>query len=1004
MNVANVLMSRRRLVLTTAILLALAGLIAWFTMPREEDPRMKNRFGQIITVFPGADTLTMERLVVKPLDDHISEVAAVKHLTTIRQGVVISVVELRDATDGNDIDFAWDEVQRAINEASTEFPAGTLQPELTRDIVQRQEGVLLAVTGSADVHRLDDASERLERALLAIPDVARVQRVGRPGEQVLVEFDDVAARRLGVDALQLVAALKSRNVTIPAGSVQAGSRVIPMLPHADFASVEEIAATPIPTATGAVALSQVATVRMSAEEPRSEIMRFQGMEAVGLGVIGRPGIDAVRLGDEIRAVLAVQQAALKPLDIHVVTFQPDRVHARLDELGRSLLMGIAIVVAILVLAMGLRVGSMVGIIVPLVAFASLAIYAFTGGVLHQISIAALVLALGLLVDNAIVMVEAIQAHLDAGKSRVEAASAAVRELALPLGSATGTTLAAFVPMLASSGPTADFTRSIPVVIMLTIAMSYVFSISVAPALASLTLKANPNAAESLWERWMRAFAPMTHRRPVFVLAAATALVVMSGVLAGSIKQQFFPGADRNQFVVSVEMPEGTHIRATDDTAKRVERQILEQSGVQHVATFIGRSTPQFYYNLNREPNAPHIGQFIVTTHDLADVQPTMDALRTWASANAPEARIEVRNLEQGPPVRAPIEVRLFGESLSELQQAAETLTAELRQIPGAVDVRNTVGVGSPSLRLEVQDATATAAGASRELVTLALLRQTTGVDAGQYRGGMDPMPIRVRSSSGDQTPVEGIGAIDVAAPGAPPIPLAGLATQVVQFLPASIDHRDRKRMVVVRANLAKGAAFNEVLDQLAPKIDALPGIKTGRLTFEYGGAAEGSGQANASILAAVPLGLMMLLFFLLAEFNSFRRVLIILSTVPLAATGVVPGLLLAGQPFGFMSMLGVIALVGIVVNNAIVLIDLVDARRAEGASIPDALTEAVARRARPILLTTATTVAGLIPLVMSPTTLWPPLASAMMSGLVASTMLTLVVVPSLYRLMFREDR
>jgi multidrug efflux pump subunit AcrB len=1008
MSLLEPLLQRRRLVLTTGLLMAAAGLLSWFTMPREEDPRLASRVGMIITVYPGAEATAIERQVLEPLEDELGEVEAVKTISaTARTGVLITNIQLRDATEGEEVIEAWADVEDAIDRAQREFPDGVLEPELTDDLMARQEGVVLAITGSEDLFELDDAAELVERRLLAIPTVSSIERIGAPDEQVVIELDDTEARRLGIDPLMLSSQLQSRNVTTPGGTLRVGERTVNVLPRGEFRDIDELRTTPIVLPSGAaVELGAVARVRRANSEPAKSLMRRNGQTAVGLGVIARSGIDTVSYGADVRAALADVAEEIAPLTVQEVTFQPDRVEGRLADLSESLLIGIGIVIAILFLAMGVRLGAVVGSIVPVVAFASLAVYAMGGGILHQISIAALVLALGLLVDNAIVMSEAIQVRIDSGMPRLEAALASTKELALPLGAATGTTLAAFVPMLMSAGPTGEFTRAIPVVIMLTIATSYVFAITFTPALASIILRPTVEpGAETRWSRFIGRVAPLVHARPVLVIVAAFGLVGGSGALAGFVPAQFFPEGDRNQIVVGLELPEGTHIEATNAAARTMEAALQERPDVVEVATFVGRSTPQFYYNLNRKPNAPHVAQIIVVTDSVQSV----DAVQKWARTEGRrlvvDAEIEATKLAQGPPLVAPIEVRIYEDDLEELRESAEAVTRELRDISGAIEVRHDLGLGAPALEYEVDDAIAGRNRLAREQVALALLGETSGVPAGEYRADAEPQPIVIRSTAGERTPAQSLLTTDVNAPGQPAVPLAQVARESVSFRPASIRHRNRKRVATVTAQLEPGVAFSDVLATLEPALSNSPTLEANDSDWEFGGAAEGSGEANTAILMAAPIGLMLLLFFLLAEFNSFRRVGIILATVPLAATGVVPGLLIFGQPFGFMSLLGLLALVGIVVNNAIVLIDRIDSGRAEGLSLEDAVTDAVKVRARPILLTTATTVAGLLPLLVSNTTLWPPLASAMTSGLIASTLLTLAVVPSLYRILFgREAR
>ena len=994
------LLLSRRLVLTVALLLSLVGVLAFVTMPRQEDPSMPPTWGMVIAPYPGADAEKVERLVVHRVEERLAEVEQLKHVSvTVRQGVAVISMELRD--DVADHEGAWDEVERQLESAQRELPKEVPPLELKRDLTDNQS-VVLAITGSPDPLVLKDAAETLEKKLLALADVTRVETAGAPAEEIRIELDDAAARRLGIGEADIARAIGSNNGGIPGGSVRAGERVTTLRPSSELASVEDIQALPVMLPGGAsVPLSKVAKVRRVQAAPVGERVRFQGEPAVTLGLVPRGKIDVVAFGEHVQKAVDQARPALAPLEIHQLTFQPARVEHRLSDLSQSLLLGVGIVALVLVLAMGFRLGLLVSSVVPLVAAASLGVYAMGGGVLHQISIAALVLALGMLVDNAIVVAEGIQRRVDGGMPRSQAAVETVRELAWPLGSATGTTLAAFVPMLLAEGPTGEFTRSIPVIVMLTLAISYVFAITVTPVLGGWLLRRG-TSSDGWMERLGSFLGGLVLNRKKSVVAFAIAAVSVSGLLASRVEQRFFPGADRNQLVVSLELPEGAHIDAIDQRAQKVERLLSEDSRVESIAAFVGRATPKFYYNLLDRPSSPHLAQLLVTTKTNADVEPVAAELRSFVERALPELEMVARPLEQGPPVRAPIEVRLYGDDLKDLSSAAETVLASVRRVPGARDVRHDLGIGVPTLRFDVQDAVALDNGLGRNAVAQTLLSSTRGARVGELRAGDDLVPIVVRNPDGERTPADRLATLGVATPAGSRLPLAQLGTTNVEWQPAMIQRRDRKRLVRVEAELDPSVPFSRALGDLDQRLAGVklpPGV-----SLEMAGAKEGSGQANGAMLRTLPIGMLLLVFILLAEFNSFRRLFIVLVTIPLAATGVVPGLVFAGQPFGFMSLLGVFALIGIVVNNAIVLIDVIDSLRREGMPVEAAVREGVRRRTRPILLTTTTTVAGLLPLALSSTSLWPPLAWAMISGLISSTVLTLLVAPALYLVLLGKER
>ncbi len=996
------LLDRRRLILTVAALVSLTGVAAWLTMNRQEDPRMPAYWGQVVVSFPGADAGMIERLVLEPIEDALAEVEQIATVASDAYAeTAVLAVDLEETT--ADTDAAWDEVRRALETARRELPEGCGEPLLNDSLNSDHDAVVVSITGSPDQLVLLDAARTLRRELLDVDQVARVRILGDPGEQVTVELDDATTRRLGLTADQVAAQLAGRTRILPGGSLAVGGRTVRLRPRAEMETVEEIAASPVRLPSGAtVPLGEIARVRIGPREPAAEQMRVDGHLAVGLGVVAEEHAHAVLFGDRVRATVEEVAPRLAPLEVELLAFQPDRVTSRLAQLNESLLLGILIVAGVVVVAMGLRLGLVVAAVVPLVTFAALALFAMSGGVLHQISIAALVLALGMLVDNAIVVAENVQWRLDRGAAPREAAAAAVRELAVPLAAATGTTIAAFLPMLLASSGTADFTRSIPVMVMLALGISYLFAVLVTPILAEAALVPGSSRATALTSTIAAALTFLAVRRTPWVLAGAALLVTAAGLGAGGVRQQFFPAADREQLVVDLKLPEGSHLDATDDAARILERALAGRPEVAGVASFVGRGAPRFYYNIQSVPWSPHFAQLMVTTRRTADVEPVLAWLRRASPGVLPGVEVIGRRLEQGPPVAAPVEVRVFSDDLDSLSVAVAAVAAELRSIPGTTDVRHDLGAGEPTFTFRVDDDATARAGLSRADVARALAGRTRGLPVGELRSDEDPVPIVVRHPAGERLATDALEGLDVTTPDGRAVPLASLARIDIGWRPAVIHHRDRARLATVSSQLAAGTTFSDVLGQLRPRIRALE-LPAG-VHVAFGGDAEGSGEANAAMLRTLPIGLLVLLGVLLAEFNSFRRVALILVTVPLAATGVVPGLLVAGQPFGFMSLLGVFALVGIVVNNAIVLLEVVEQQRRAGAGVDDALASAIDQRIRPILLTTATTVAGLLPLAFSSSTLWPPLAWAMISGLLSSTMLTLVVVPALYRVLLGDRR
>ncbi|MDH3923079.1 MAG: efflux RND transporter permease subunit [Xanthomonadales bacterium] len=987
-------LDQRRMIISLVLLLSLTGLVAWLGMVRQEDPAFPYRYGYVMVQFPGADVEQVEHLVARPLEEEISEVEEVDEIkTTIRAGFLHAIIGMKQTV--YDTDNVWDRLRVAVSRAQSRFPDGVL-PAVIDDRQVDAATAVLAVSGSDDIEELQRAAERLKNRLYSLKAVSRVRLFGDSGEQVTVAIDDARIQTLGLTPEIIMGQLKSRNEIVPGGFVEVDGRQTLVRPQTEFRSIEEIANTPMVLSGGqSVPLSSIADVRLEVADPPVQTAWMNGTQVVAVAItVARNEVNVVRFGDQLRRFVDGIRPEFAPLTIEEMFFQPEHVEARLSELGYSLLLGVLIVGTVLLVLMGPRMGFVVALIVPLVTLSSLSVFAMGGGVLHQMAVAGLVIALGMLVDNAIVMVENIQWHMDRGASAVEAAVMSVIELARPLGAATGTTLAVFVPMAISRGDTADFTRGIPITILIMLSMSYLFAILVTPLISQVVLR--PRAGSDHKQRMARAgewIGRFSVRHGPRVIMVAIVLVIVAAIGGREVGQEFFPDTDRRQMVVDIYYPEGTPIDVTTGFATALASELAGFEESVDVFTFSGNSGPRFFYNLNENPRAPQIGRVVVNTRRIEDLPTLMNWVRQQASSRWPEVQIVARRLSQGPPAPAPVELRIVGQDRLALARFTETLTAMLRDIPGTVDVRHNLGIGIPSLRFEFNDSIADARGLSRTQLAQALARQTQGLFIGHFRAGEDPVPIVLRSREGSRFDLGQLLAVNAYADVNQAIPVMDTGQSSMEWQAAVIHHLNLEPVVTVYSELKEGATYPEIYEEVFSRL-AETGLPPG-LRVVPGGYAESSGEANSALFKTLPIGLILLLFFLLLQFNSYRRVLIILVTVPLAITGVVPGLLLSGYSFGFTAMLGVITLMGIVVNNAIVLIDTIDGHLDSGMDSSEAVARAVSRRTRPILLTTLTTVAGLLPLTFASSTLWPPMAWSIISGLLAATILTLGVVPTL---------
>ncbi|MFB2704539.1 efflux RND transporter permease subunit [Marinobacter shengliensis] len=989
---ARQLLNYQRLLGMVVTMLCLLGIVAYSTMPRQEDPSFPYRAGMITVSYPGASAEAVERLVLRPLTDELRQVEELDFsFGTARTGVALSRLKLRDHI--YDTDPAWDRVRQAMERARQDFPDDVGQMTLDDRLIDIP-AVVIAVGGSPSVTELSKVAERLKQNLSDIPGISRIELEGDADEQITLALDDAALFRLGISPKRVLDTLAQRNQTIPGGFVVVDGKRLSVLPNTEFADIDDIRATPIELPDGSqVPLAAAAEVWRGPAEPRQPETWFDGERVVLLSIIMEEGsTDAIRFGERIRERVEQVRGDFEPYEIREMFFQPDKVAERLVNLAWSLVLSVLIIVAVVFTGMGIRMGLLVASILPMVALISVGLYDLGGGVLHQIAVIGMVISLGILIDNAIVIVENIQGHLDEGMRRLDALKQAVSELAGPLGASTGTTLAAFAPLLMAKGGAADFTRGVPVMIMLTLSVSYLLAISAVPLLAARFLKPRKNVQGDRLIGLARFLGGLVFRYPGRLIILGAVLVTVSLSMTPFMAQQFFPNADRPWVIVELYMPEGTDQARTAEVAERLERAIRTQPEALEVHRFVGFTGPAFYYNLQRSPQSPNRARLVIRTPTLADTTDLIHWVRNEVAVSMPEVDISAGILGQGPPRTAPVEVRVYHADDATRTRATEQVFSALRRIEGTVDVRNDLDIGVPSIAINVDDATAARYGLSRADVAQSLYGQSFGAVAERYRQEDDPIPMILRSREGTSLSLSRLLSVNTYNDRGDAVPLSAVATVETTWEPAARYLRNGVRVNTVSANLEDGYSFSQALDGLNAALENQPLPAGTRL--EMGGDAEGSNDANTALLKAAPIGMLLLLFFLLLQFNSFRRVGVILLTVPLATVGIFPGLVLSGSPFGFQSLLGVIALVGIVVNNAIVLLDVMDRELERGRAIRDAVRTAVERRTRPILLTTATTVAGLLPLAFSSSTLWPPMAWAIISGLLASTVLTLLVIPS----------
>lgn len=993
-----------RVILIITTLFLVVGFGSVFSTPREEDPRLKDRNGLIKIIYPGATSTDVRKLVVKPLEDELAEIEGIKTVVSkSRSEFALIEITLKDTISLNqDIEETWKKTQDAIDKARRKFPQTVFEPELDRDLFD-QHAVLLALSGSKDRLVLFDRAKDLKDRLLALPAVKKVELVASPGEQLTITLPDAKARSIGLSFSQLLEQLRAGNASIPSGYIRMGDRKVNVLTNSFFKSPEELKQFPILLKSGEVlVLGSIASIERTPLLPQAETMYYQGKVAVGVGIVPEKGINLQNFGSDIRAEIERFKAspAMTKLEVKIseINFQPDYVDNRIHEITNKLILAIVLVGGVLVLMLGLRVGLIVALQVPVVTLIAFGFFSLSGGVLHQISLVAFILAIGLLVDNVVVMVDGVQDKLDHGMSSRDAAEKTIKEYWIPLAAGTLTTIASFVPILLAQGGPSDFVRSIGQVSAIALLCSYFFCIFVTPIFSAWILKKGSARQWTFVDPLGKILGQIVSRHPKLILLCAGVLVVISAIGFTFVEKQFFPLADRNQLIVDMQLPEGTHFKATLEQAKTVEEFLVTNNKVTGISTFVGRGVPLFYYNLPRQPNAPHIAQLIVQTADAKSATLLKAEVEESVKKLVPFGTVIVKAIAQGPPVKAPIEVRIMSHDSDKLLSFSQSALKTVRMVDGVAHSRSDLGIGSVNLKYDVNDSANSSFGLTRADISGVILSRTRGLPVTDYRGDRDSYQVIVKSDRGEESTPDSIASSYVGQTRTQDLSVGTVSTQGFELLPSVINYRNRMPTVTILSELQNGSAENVVAARVLKALTDLQ--KDPDVTVEMGGAATEAADANKSIFMALPFGVFLLLLSLMFEFNSVRKVGIILVTIPLCAVGTVPGLLLSDSTFGFMTLLGCLALAGTVIHNGIFLLDFIDHKIAEGASIDQAIVEGISRRTKPIILTAVATIVELIPLTVTKATLWPPFAWAIISGLAISTLLTLLVVPAMYRLAF----
>lgn len=1011
-------------VMVIVTILAMSGVSAYFSLPKQQDPGFVIRNAVISTVFPGANPKRVEQLVTDPLEEVLQEIPELDYIESkSRTGVSIITVTFQEKY--RDMRPLFDKVRRKVDDLVDEggLPNSALTP-MVNDEYGDVFGILYALQGEGfSSAELKEIADRVRSDMLALDNVAKVEIHGEQDEVVYVEYNGARLQELGISPTSLKSSLSEANILESGGDIRIGQERIILEPTGNFESIEDLGRTVLQVPGGGVVyLSDIAQITRAYVEPRESMTRYQQVETIVLALSLKEGGDILVLDKELNmTVPRIEASYPHGITLKRVFSQPALVENSVNSFMSNLIQAVAIVALVMFTFLGFRTGIIVASLIPSAIVITFICMSYFGITVNQISLAALIIALGLLVDNAIVMTEAIQIRRENGENKYKAAIESGKEMSIPLLISSLTTCSAFLAIFLAESATGEYTEDIFKVVSIALISSWVMAMTFIPILTTMVMKIKIDSSEKnkepydglMYKIYRILLFPALNFKilPIFV---AIVLFIAALLALNYVPQVFIPEREDPIINAKFNMPRGTDIEVTDAIIRDLEAYMFEnhksemtdgnivKEGVVDILSFIGVGTPRYVLAINPDQEDTHRAGMIINTSSDGVIQKIIDDVTAYAASKYPDLETKMRKMENGKPIDYPIEVRISGEDINTLYGLMAPIKEKLLSIPGVRDVNNDWGQKRKKLVIDVNQDRARRAGVTNSDVATSLKTGLSGLQLTEYRENNDIIPIQLRSVTTDRENLNKLDGLTVYAQGSnKSVPLKQVADVNLVWEEAIIKRRDRTRTITVRTLHLPGVTATEVSRQLIPWLEDESKNWPAGYSYEMGGEMETSGDANTSIGEKLPISAMLIFLLLVAQFNSVRKTFIILMTIPLGLIGVSFGLLAANSIFGFMSILGIISLAGIIINNAIVLIDRINIELDDNNRTPaDAVIEACQQRLRPILLTTCTTIGGMLPLWISQDPMFETMAISIIFGLLFATLLTLIIVPVLYSIFF----
>ncbi|MBV6658418.1 MAG: efflux RND transporter permease subunit [Devosiaceae bacterium] len=1015
----NLTFRQPRLVALILLVIVAAGASSLLAIGRQEDPTITNLFGTVTTLMPGADPARVEALVTSEIEDAIREIAEVDVITSASStGVSIVSVELGVTVPDDRIEQVWAEIRDDLAELAPTLPADALEPEFEAGggsayaaiaaITARHDGVSPTIAARY--------ARDLAQELRNIPGTEAVDLFGVPEDEVLVTLDPIATAALGLTADDVSRAIAQADAKGQAGRVRGSANDFLINVDGEVEALDRLRQIVVRQgANGSVAyLDQIATLSRGPRTPSTEVALTNGRPAVLVAAKLESGLQVDIWSGFVRDVLDDYQDVMPDgLSLDLTFDQSGYTADRLTEVGTNMAIGVALVVGVLLITLGLRAALLVALILPIVTLASLFTMNFLGLAIHQMSVTGLIVALGLLVDAGIVMTHDVGQRLAKGLKRAEAVAQSVRRLFAPLLASTVTTALAFTPMILLPGAAGDFVGSIAIAVVIMLVWSFIIAVTVTPAIAGHLLPANGKRggiSGGFVAAGFKASLRWAVANPLRSIALSLVLPVMGFLSLPTLTAQFFPGVDRDQFYIEVELPPGSALVATEQTVDRLDRVLLGDERIEQVMWVLGRSAPAFYYNiLGGRENAPGHAQALITTASPAATESLLPELQRTIQTIAPEAEVLVRGLVQGPPVSAPVEIRLVGENLETLRALGDEARAIMAGVDTIVVARSTLGGGAPKAIVDIDEAQARLLGLDLGGIARQLQAGLEGVTGGSMVEGAEELPIRVRLGDASRSDLQAVRDLPILLPNAaqlsaegqwPAMPLSAVSTVRLEPAASAIARRNGERVNTVQGFMLRGVLPEEALVEVQAALDEAGFSLPAGYRLELGGDSDARASTLGDLLASLGLIVTLSIAAVALTFNAFRLTLVALIVCGLSAGLSMLALAVFQYPFGINAIIGVIGSIGVSINAAIIILTGLKADERAMAGDKAAMVDVLMGSSRHIVSTTITTFGGFLPLILAGGGFWPPFAMSVAGGVLLSTVVSFYFTPPMFVLAY----